>query len=60
MTVVDDTDDPVGRWDPRRRAALERLWARFAAGRDGDANLGDQLIAERRGEAAAEDGVASE
>jgi hypothetical protein len=48
------TDDPLRGWDPRRRAALERIWADFDQAA-GDANLSDELIAERRQEAAAED-----
>jgi hypothetical protein len=56
MTEAGVLDDPMGGWDPRRRAALERLWEQFeAAGRSGT-SLSDELIAERRREAAAEDG----
>lgn len=47
--------DPLTGWDPRRRQALERLWATFAASDGRDANLGDELISERRAEAQAED-----
>jgi len=59
MTEADDAYDPVGGWDPRRRAVLERLWARFEVA-GGGTDLGDQLIAERRREADAEDGLVSE
>ena len=45
-------DDPLAGWDPRRRAALEALWQAFK-----DAGGDDELIAERRLEAAAENGI---
>ena len=48
-------DDPLVGWDPRRRAALERLWDTFAAAGGGEAKLSDELIGERRAEAEAED-----
>ncbi len=47
-------DDPLRGWDPRRRAALERIWEAFDKGAGND-SLSDELIAERRREAAAED-----
>ncbi len=49
-------DDPLAGWDPRRRAALERLRRRFREAGGDDVSLVDELIAERRLEAAAEDG----
>ena len=52
-------DDPLVGWDPRRRAALERLWDTFAAAGGNEANLSGELITERRAEAEAEDHRAS-
>ena len=49
-------DDPLREWDPRRRAALEQIWEQFREAVDDDVSLSDELIAERRLEAAAEDG----
>ena len=46
---------PTG-WDPRRRAAQERLRRRFQEAGGDKVSLADALIAERRREAAAEDG----
>jgi hypothetical protein len=46
--------DPLEGWEPRRRASLERLWERFREAA-GEARLSDELIAERRLEAAAAD-----
>ena len=50
-------DDPLVGWDPRRRAALEALWQAFKEAGGDEASLSDELIAERRLEAAAEDGI---
>lgn len=55
MTEAKPEADPLVGWDPRRRQALERLWATFAAADGRDASLGDELISERRAEARAED-----
>ncbi|MGV1008088.1 MAG: hypothetical protein ACOYBY_05710 [Dermatophilaceae bacterium] len=49
-------NDPLAGWDPRRRAALERVRAEFRAAGAGK-TLVDELIAERRLAAAAEDGI---
>jgi hypothetical protein len=46
-------DEPLAGWDPRRRAALEAVWDQFQQAA-GDASLSDELIADRRREAAAE------
>jgi hypothetical protein len=54
MTGVDAADDPLAGWDPRRRAALENLWELFAH-QSHASNLSDELVAERRLEAEAED-----
>lgn len=43
------------RLDPRRRAALKEAWAMFAEAGGKDRNLADELVAERRAEAALED-----
>lgn len=48
-------DDPLRGWDPRRRAALERIWQEFENAVGAMVSLGDELIAERRLEAAGED-----
>jgi hypothetical protein len=50
-------DDPLAGWDPRRRAALESLWQAFKDAGGDEVSLSDELIAERRVEAAAEDGI---
>jgi hypothetical protein len=51
------SDDPLAGWDPRRRAALEALWQAFKEAGGDEVSLTDELIAERRVEAAAEDGI---
>jgi hypothetical protein len=50
-------DDPLAGWDPRRRAALVSLWQAFKDAGGDEVSLSDELIAERRLEAAAEDGI---
>jgi hypothetical protein len=54
MSESGTVQDPLAGWDPRRRASLERLWARFREAA-GEIRLSDELIAERRLEAAATD-----
>jgi len=49
-------DDPLAGWDPRRRAALERIWEQFDKAVGDNVSLSDELIAERRQQAAIEDG----
>jgi hypothetical protein len=49
------SDDPLRDWAPDRRAALERVQALFSAAAGEDVSLSDELIAERRVAAAAED-----
>lgn len=49
-------NDPLAGWGPRRRAALERVRAEFRAAGAGK-TLVDELIAQRRLAAAAEDGI---
>jgi hypothetical protein len=49
--------DALAGWDPDRRAALEEVWERFQRAA-GDVNLSEELIADRRREAAAEDASA--
>ena len=46
--------EPLAGWDPRRRAALETVWNQFQRAA-GDVSLSDELIADRRREAAADD-----
>lgn len=55
MSEATSEADPLAGWDPRRRKALEQLWATFASSDGHGANLGDELIRERRAEALAED-----
>ena len=49
--------DALAGWDPDRRAALEEVWERFQRAA-GDGSLSDELIADRRREASAEDASA--
>jgi hypothetical protein len=58
VTVSDDdtADDPLAGWDPRRRAALEHIRQQFKEAGGDKVSLVDELIAERRAQAAAEDG----
>ncbi len=55
MSEATPTEKVLAGWDPRRRAALERLWAMFAAAGNDRVSLSEELIKERRAEAAAED-----
>ncbi len=57
MSESGTVQDPLAGWDPRRRAALERLWERFRVAA-GEVCLSDELVAERRLEAAAADRAA--
>jgi hypothetical protein len=54
MSASSSGAEALAAWDPRRRAALEAVWdqVREAAG---DVSLSDELIADRRREAAADD-----
>jgi hypothetical protein len=51
--------EPLAGWDPRRRAALEAVWDQFQRAAGG-VSLSDELIADRRREAAAEDAALPE
>jgi hypothetical protein len=51
--------EPLAGWDPRRRAALELVWEQFQQAA-GDVSLSDELIADRRREAAADDAPSAE
>lgn len=55
MNQIPSGDDPLAGVDPRRREALEKLWSSFADAGVNEHNLSDELIANRRQEAAAED-----
>jgi hypothetical protein len=58
LVIMSNTaDDPLARWDPRRRAALQRIRAIFTAAGGAQVSLSDELVAERRLAAAAEDGI---
>ena len=47
MSERGTVDDILTGWDPRRRAALERIWQRYREAA-GDVRLSDELVAERR------------
>jgi hypothetical protein len=51
--------EPLAGWDPRRRAALEAVWDQFHKVA-GDVSLSDELIGDRRREAAADDALPGE
>ena len=55
MADAPEVDDPLSGWDPQRRAALTHLWQLFDRTGARGANLADELMAERRREAAADD-----
>lgn len=55
MSGASSTEEALRGWDPRRRAALERAWEQFRAAGAGGVSLSEELIAERRREAAAQD-----
>lgn len=46
--------DPLQGWDFRRRAALEQVWEQFTRAGASGVSLSEELIAERRREAATE------
>jgi hypothetical protein len=52
-------EDPLAGWDPRRRAALERLWKRFQEAARG-VRLSDEVIADRRRESSSVEGASGE
>ncbi len=54
MSESGTVQDPLAGWDPRRRAALERLWERFGEA-SGGVRLSDEVIADRRREVTATD-----
>jgi hypothetical protein len=56
MSDDDTAEDPLAGLDPRRRAALERIRQQFKDAGGDKVSLVDELIAERRAQAAAEDG----
>jgi hypothetical protein len=55
MSETEAVEDPLTGWGSRRRAALRRMWERFEAAGGNQVSLSDELVAERRREAAAED-----
>ncbi len=55
MSEAGSVDDPLAGWDPRRRKALEDIWAEAAAAGGKKMNLVDELIREHRAEAKAQD-----
>jgi uncharacterized protein (DUF427 family) len=52
-------EDPLAEWDPRRRAALERLWRRFQDAAGG-VRLSDEVIADRRRESSSVEAASGE
>jgi hypothetical protein len=55
MSTAGSQEDPLAGWDPRRRAALDRIRRQFKDAGGDRINLVDELLAERHLEAAAED-----
>jgi hypothetical protein len=55
MSTAGSQDDPLAGWDPRRRAALERIRRQFKDAGGDQINLVDELLSERHMEAAAQD-----
>lgn len=55
MSTAGSQEDPLAGWDPRRRAALDRIRRQFKSAGGDRINLVDELLAERHLEAAAED-----
>jgi hypothetical protein len=55
MSTAGSHEDPLAGWDPRRRAALERIRHQFKEAGGDKVSLVDELLTERRAEAAAED-----
>jgi hypothetical protein len=55
MSTAGSQEDPLAGWDPRRRAALDRIRRQFKDAGGDHINLVDELLAERHLEAAAED-----
>lgn len=55
MSSAGSQTDPLAGWDPRRRAALERIRRQFKDAGGDEINLVDELLSERNMEAAAQD-----
>jgi hypothetical protein len=55
MSTAGSQEDPLAGWDPRRRAALERIRRQFKDAGGDQIDLVDELLSERRMEAAAQD-----
>lgn len=55
MSEAGSTEEALRGWDPRRSAALEHAWEQFRAAGAGAVSMSEELIAERRREAAAQD-----
>ena len=53
MSAAGSPEDPLAEWDPRRRAALDRIRRQFKDAGGDHINLVDELLAERHVEAAA-------
>ena len=55
MSQAPSGSDPLAGLDPRRREALESLWATFTKAGVNERKVSEELISDRRMEAAAED-----
>jgi hypothetical protein len=55
MSTAGSREDPLAEWDPRRRAALERIRRQFKDAGGDQIDLVDELLSERHMEAAAQD-----
>ncbi|MCV2490324.1 hypothetical protein OF117_13225 [Geodermatophilus sp. YIM 151500] len=55
MSTAGSQEDPLAGWDPRRRAALERIRRQFKDAGGDQIDLVDELLAERHTEAAAQE-----
>lgn len=55
MSTAGSQEDPLAGWDPRRRAALDRIRRQFKDAGGDQIDLVDELLSERRMEAAAQD-----
>ena len=55
MSTAGSQEDSLAGWDPRRRAALERIRRQFKDAGGDQIDLVDELLSERRMEAAAQD-----
>jgi hypothetical protein len=55
MSTAGSQEDPLAEWDPRRRAALERIRRQFKDAGADQIKLVDELLSERHIEASVQD-----